>query len=145
MTMARFFSFDCCMLFTSYDSFDIFQFIRENSFHTQCNPIEFSAIGTYTNLKSNIHVSLANENALIYGMKNENTFEFFQKISKGWLARQLQMGTDAQNADVDIFHGLSGELPLKWNKKPIKKIVSIHDLIFVRYPEFYSFFDRKMS
>ena len=69
---------------------------------------------------------------------------FFQKISKGWLARQLHMGTDAQNADVDIFHGLSGELPLKWNKKPIKKIVSIHDLIFVRYPEFYSFFDRKI-
>jgi hypothetical protein len=58
-------------------------FIRENSFHTQCNPIEFSPIGTYTNLKSNIHVSLANENALIYGMKNENTFEFFQnEVSK---------------------------------------------------------------
>jgi hypothetical protein len=53
------------------------------------------------------------------------------------------MGKDAQKAGADIFHGLSGELPLKWDKTPIKKIVTIHDLIFVRYPQYYSFFDRK--
>ncbi|MGX9985711.1 glycosyltransferase family 4 protein [Soonwooa purpurea] len=68
----------------------------------------------------------------------------FQPISKGNMSRQFKMGIDAQNLDADIFHGLSGELPLKWNKKPIKKIVTIHDLIFVHYPQFYSFFDRKI-
>lgn len=68
----------------------------------------------------------------------------FIKTSKGKFARQLKMGIDAQNADADIFHGLSGEIPLKWNHKTIKKIVTIHDLIFMRYPEFYSFFDRKI-
>ena len=54
------------------------------------------------------------------------------------------MGIDAQNLGADIFHGLSGELPLNWNDGPIKKIVTIHDLIFERYPQFYSFFDRKI-
>ncbi len=68
----------------------------------------------------------------------------FQETSKGNLSRQLKMGKDAQNLGAEIFHGLSGELPLKWNKKPIKKIVTIHDLIFLRFPEYYRFFDRKI-
>ncbi|WP_267406315.1 MULTISPECIES: glycosyltransferase family 1 protein [unclassified Chryseobacterium] len=68
----------------------------------------------------------------------------FVETSKGKLSRQLKMGKDAQKQNADIFHGLSGELPLKWDKTPIKKIVTIHDLIFVRYPQYYSFFDRKI-
>lgn len=68
----------------------------------------------------------------------------FIETSKGNLSRQLKMGKDAQKQGADIFHGLSGELPLKWDPKPIKKIVTIHDLIFVRYPQYYSFFDRKI-
>ncbi|AZB32775.1 glycosyltransferase family 4 protein [Chryseobacterium bernardetii] len=68
----------------------------------------------------------------------------FVETSKGNLSRQLKMGKDAQKQGADIFHGLSGELPLKWDQKPIKKIVTIHDLIFVRYPQYYSFFDRKI-
>jgi len=70
---------------------------------------------------------------------------FFKKISSGIFSRQTKMGLDAQNHNCDIFHGLSGELPIKWNKdKNIKKIVTIHDLIFLKYPQFYSFFDRKI-
>lgn len=68
----------------------------------------------------------------------------FIETSKGNFSRQLKMGKDAQKQGVDIFHGLSGELPLKWDSKPIKKVVTIHDLIFVRYPQYYSFFDRKI-
>lgn len=68
----------------------------------------------------------------------------FLPTSKGSLARQLKMGKDAQNAGATLFHGLSGELPLKWNSEPILKVVTIHDLIFMRFPEYYSFFDRKI-
>lgn len=68
----------------------------------------------------------------------------FIETSKGNLSRQLKMGKDAQKQGADIFHGLSGELPLKWDLTPIKKVVTIHDLIFVRYPQYYSFFDRKI-
>lgn len=74
----------------------------------------------------------------------ENANVQFVETSKGTMSRQFKMGKDAQKQNVDIFHGLSGELPLKWEKKPIKKIVTIHDLIFMRYPQYYSFFDRKI-
>jgi len=37
---------------------------------------------------------------------------------------------------LDIFHGLSQELPLQLSSK-IRKVVTIHDLIFLRYPQFY--------
>ena len=66
----------------------------------------------------------------------------FVETSKGNFSRQFKMGKDAQQMNADIFHGLSGELPLKWTDKPIKKIVTIHDLIFLRFPQYYSFFDR---
>ena len=68
----------------------------------------------------------------------------FVETSKGNFSRQLKMGKDAQQINADIFHGLSGELPFKWTDKPIKKIVTIHDLIFMRFPQYYSFFDRKI-
>ncbi len=68
----------------------------------------------------------------------------YHETSKGNFSRQLKMGKDAQRINADIFHGLSGELPLKWNEKPIKKVVTIHDLIFLRFPQYYSFFDRKI-
>ena len=58
---------------------------------------------------------------------------FFKKITGGKFGRQLQMGKDAQKENCDIFHGLSGELPLKWNSKSIKKIVTIHDVIFLKF------------
>lgn len=74
----------------------------------------------------------------------ENPNVHYIETSEGMMSRQLNLGKDAQRQHADIFHGLSGELPLKWDKKPIKKIVTIHDLIFVRYPQYYSFFDRKI-
>lgn len=74
----------------------------------------------------------------------ENSSIHFIETSKGRMSRQFKMGIDAQKEKADIFHGLSGELPLKWEKTPIKKVVTIHDLIFVRYPQYYSFFDRQI-
>ncbi|MCZ2084424.1 MAG: glycosyltransferase family 1 protein, partial [Flavobacteriales bacterium] len=68
----------------------------------------------------------------------------FVETSKGAMSRQFKMGKDAQEINADIFHGLSGELPLKWTDNPIKKVVTIHDLIFLRFPQYYSFFDRKI-
>ena len=43
--------------------------------------------------------------------------------------------------NVKIFHGLSHELP-HGIPRSIKRVVTIHDLIVWRYPQFYSFFDR---
>ena len=44
---------------------------------------------------------------------------------------------------IDLFHGLSNELPLNIRQaKHTRSIVTIHDLIFMRYPRYYRFFDR---
>lgn len=43
---------------------------------------------------------------------------------------------------TELFHGLSNELPLNIRRKKIKSIVTIHDLIFLRYPRFYKRIDR---
>ena len=43
--------------------------------------------------------------------------------------------------NIDIYHGLSNEIPFGIK---IKSIVTIHDLLFLKYPKFYNFFDRKI-
>ncbi len=43
---------------------------------------------------------------------------------------------------VDLYHGLSNELPFSSRQMHCRKLVSIHDLIFKRYPNFYPLADR---
>ena len=45
---------------------------------------------------------------------------------------------------IDIFHGLSGELPVGIRQSGIKSVVTIHDLIFLRHPEYYHWWDVKI-
>lgn len=45
---------------------------------------------------------------------------------------------DLKRDGVDIYHGLTGELPLGLSEAGIKSVVTIHDLIFMRHPEYYS-------
>ncbi|MBI5218872.1 MAG: glycosyltransferase family 4 protein [Bacteroidia bacterium] len=45
---------------------------------------------------------------------------------------------------VDIYHGLSNELPSRINRSHIKSVVTIHDLIFIRYPHLYKKIDREI-
>ena len=45
---------------------------------------------------------------------------------------------------VQVYHGLSGELPTGIRKAGIKSVVTIHDLIFMRHPEYYHWIDTKI-
>ena len=45
---------------------------------------------------------------------------------------------DLKRDGVDIYHGLTGELPFGISSTGIKSVVTIHDLIFMRHPEYYS-------
>lgn len=38
---------------------------------------------------------------------------------------------------VDLFHGLSNEIPMNLKQNGIPAVVTIHDLIFLRYPQLY--------
>ena len=52
--------------------------------------------------------------------------------------------TDLQRDGVQLYHGLSGELPIGIRKSAIRSVVTIHDLIFLRHPEFYNWVDTKI-
>lgn len=72
--------------------------------------------------KPNIHLVLPNKSKLLwrsFGIKNQ------------LLANK-----------IDLFHGLSHEIPFGINKTRIKSIVTIHDLIFLRKPQYYKLIDR---
>lgn len=56
--------------------------------------------------------------------------------------RSVKVGNLIQEAQLDVFHGLSHEIPLGLKKKGIKTVVTIHDLIFLRHPEWYPRLDR---
>jgi glycosyltransferase involved in cell wall biosynthesis len=43
---------------------------------------------------------------------------------------------------IDVFHGLSNELPLWIRHTGVRTVVTVHDLIFLRYPQFYGLVDR---
>lgn len=45
-------------------------------------------------------------------------------------------------SELDWYHGLSGEIPVRFRNKKVKKIVTIHDLIFLTHPGYYNPFDR---
>ena len=51
---------------------------------------------------------------------------------------------DLQRDGVQLYHGLSGELPIGIRKSGIRSVVTVHDLIFLRHPEFYNWVDTKI-
>lgn len=51
---------------------------------------------------------------------------------------------DLQKLKIDLYHGLSHEIPFGIEKTGIKSVVTIHDLIHERFPEQYSPLDIKI-
>ncbi len=58
--------------------------------------------------------------------------------------RSIGIKSDIERLGDDIFHGLSQELPVGIEKLPVKKVITFHDAIFVRYPELYPVSYRKI-
>ncbi|WP_353185069.1 glycosyltransferase family 1 protein [Parapedobacter lycopersici] len=68
---------------------------------------------------------------------------FFDRKFPGWW-RRSRIGNDLQRDGISLFHGLSGELPVGLRRKGIRQVVTVHDLIFMRYPKWYRSFDRQI-
>ncbi len=73
------------------------------------------------------------------GKSNIKVFEpvsSFHKLFKS-LWRSNLVTADLKKNNVEIYHGLSHEVPVGISKTGIKSVVTIHDLIFERYPAHY--------
>jgi glycosyltransferase involved in cell wall biosynthesis len=91
------------------------------------------------NPKQTKKYTLQNYNASVQEINPENYF--YKKLKSIW--RLFFISFSIKKNKIDIYHGLSGEIPVGLPNN-VKKIVTIHDLIFVRYPNLYTFFDRKI-
>lgn len=60
------------------------------------------------------------------------------------LWRSKRIVKDLQREKIELYHGLSNELPANMMQSGIPSVVTIHDLIFLRYPQLYKPIDRKI-
>jgi glycosyltransferase involved in cell wall biosynthesis len=87
-------------------------------------------------------------NRLSFLKESKNTFvrlpeSLINKALKSYW-RSKSIVRDLFTNKIDIYHGLSHELPLGIEKTNIKTVVTIHDLIFIRYPHLFKMIDRKI-
>ncbi|MFN8287326.1 MAG: glycosyltransferase family 1 protein [Chitinophagales bacterium] len=65
-------------------------------------------------------------------------------INKGAIWRSFGVVSELRHKRVDLFHGLSNELPYGIKSSGVPAVVTIHDLIFLKHKEQYPFFDRQL-
>lgn len=63
---------------------------------------------------------------------------------KGLLWRSFGILKQLKTDNITLYHGLSQELPFGIASSGIKSIVTIHDLIYIRFPHYFPFFDRQI-
>ena len=64
-------------------------------------------------------------------------YSLLKAIWRSWLVIKK-----LKKEKIDIYHGLSNEIPFGIHRTGIKSVVTIHDLINKRYPENYKLIDR---
>jgi len=64
---------------------------------------------------------------------------FYQVFTSLW--RSKGVVEDLVKSDIQLYHGLSHEIPSGIQKTNIKSVVTIHDLIFEKYPKQYNWID----
>lgn len=71
--------------------------------------------------------------------KTRLTKTFFKSF---W--RTYSIKDELKTDNIQLYHGLSNEIPVNINKTLIKSVVTIHDLIFKSFPDTYKVIDRKI-
>lgn len=117
----------------------------------------FSGLGNYSrSLVKNVQALYSDNKYFLYSPKikktPETTFFYDNTNFKTYLAktifksywRSFSILNQLKKDGVQLYHGLSNELPLNLKKYDIKSVVTIHDLIFKVLPETYPLIDRNI-
>ncbi len=117
--------------------------------------LNYTGLGNYSRtLVSNMQKFFPENEYFLYtpkAIRNKDTEEFFDKskftirenhslFKPYW--RSISIVKDLKKDKIDIYHGLSAELPAGINKTGIKSVVTIHDLIFKFVKKDYKPIDR---
>lgn len=92
------------------------------------------------NYKLFVHKKYFDTTPFKYAYFTQNTIISEHYSDKIW--RQKVIAEDITANHIQIFHGLSNELPTL--KNDVKKVVTIHDVIFKKLPKTFSIFDRNI-
>ena len=116
----------------------------------------FTGLGNYSrDLVRNLNAFFPEHSLHLYSPKindTDRTREFLYSLTyqvhrtknplkSYW--RTFGMGKDLVRDQIDIYHGLSHELPFNFPKE-VKSVVTIHDLIFEKFPQQYAWADRQI-
>jgi glycosyltransferase involved in cell wall biosynthesis len=118
----------------------------------------YSGLGSYSRyIISNIcHLYPENKYYLYTpGIKNDKLFlkpakSIIVKPGKGpWrrsgkLWRSFRLTNRLKRDAIDLYHGLSNELPYGIHRSSVKTVITIHDLIFMEHPQLYGFVNSKI-
>ena len=87
-------------------------------------------------------LSRTEETDYFYKHLNIRTSIADAKLKAYW--RSFSISHELRADNIQLYHGLSNELPFNIKKSGAKSIVTIHDLIFKRLPDTYRLTDRLM-
>ena len=110
-----------------------------------------TGLGNYSRtLVSGLQEKYNQHNYILFAPKASNSaffdpysinFEIIQPKVK-FLWRSFGLGRDISKAKIDLYHGLSHELPFDISRSRCKTVVTIHDVIFKSHPLQYRSIDR---
>ncbi len=115
-----------------------------------------TGLGNYSrSLIQNLALQFPDNKYLVYTPKvkaakqidaffSQENIQLKQPSNGSFLWRSFNILKDLIKDEVQLYHGLSHEIPFAIQHTRIKSIVTIHDLIFLRYPKYYNFIDRKL-
>lgn len=116
----------------------------------------FSGLGNYSRLLiSALEENFTENDYFLFTPKVQNTLlENFPKTGKivlpettyqklfSFYWRSWALQKQVSENRVEVFHGLSNELPFNAHRFKCKNVVTIHDLLYLKHPEDFPAFDR---
>jgi glycosyltransferase involved in cell wall biosynthesis len=130
--------FDAKRLFNNFTGLGNYSRFIVNALAENFSQDQFFLFTPKTNPHPDVQSVLQNKNIQVVTPP-----KWINAVKLGSVWRSWGETTNQQFQALDAFHGLSMELPAGI-KKGIKKIVTIHDLIFIRFPELYNAVDVKI-
>ena len=100
-----------------------------------------TGLGSYGRTLINSLAALEGDDELLLYAPDEGRKEWREQVRLREGVRFHGIVEDLRRDGVSLYHGLSGELPVGLRKAGIPGIVTIHDLIFMRHPEYYHAID----
>ena len=118
----------------------------------------YSGLGNYSRyIISNVCRFYPENDCFLYtpGIKDEGLFNrpkgsilvtpgqrFWNRSGSYW--RTFRLSHRLTEDRIDLYHGLSNELPHGIHKTGIRSVITVHDLIFLEHPELYQFLNRSI-